>query len=145
MQSSLDVNSAGTCWAACDFSSRNFQMPSSMWGIMWLLRRAIIYGLGYSCDGLLSVTDVTWSMAPIPKLLLRPDQWVGNREQTCPLCVSGSNKHSRIRDCLVKCVTSSNIEFITCPETTRTSCGMLSTMTAIYRVWPSCRSVMWMS
>lgn len=74
MQSSLDVNSAGTCLAACDFNSQHFQMPSSMWGVMWILRRAIIYELVYSCDGLLSVTDVTWFMASIPKLLLRPDQ-----------------------------------------------------------------------
>lgn len=108
MQSSSDVNSAGTCLAACDFSTQHFQMLSHMWGVMWILRSAIIYELGYSCGSLLSVTDVTWSVHPFPKLLLRPDQRVSNGEQTCSLCVSGSNEHSRVRNCLVKCVTSYN-------------------------------------
>ena len=108
MQSSSDVNSARTCLAACDFSTQHFQMPFCMWGDMWILRSAIIYELGYSCGGLLSVTDVAWSMYRVPKLLLRQinEPVMGNRRVPS---VSGSEKHRRIRDCLVKCVTRYNI------------------------------------
>lgn len=108
MQSSSDVNSAGTCLAACDFSTQHFQMPSCTWGDMWILRSAIIYELGYSCVGLLSVTDVAWSVYRVPKLLLRQinEPVMGNRRVPY---VSGSEKHRRIRDCLVKCVTRYNI------------------------------------